>query len=234
MDIHKLLQIAKVPTDLHSVAEDAIELADRRSDGLFWYKLKTRLFYNKKIAKKLSWSNNRLIEVCPDWADMDIAPMLNITCNGDDGSWEDTPEGGRPIEAFYTNPDPSSSEYYQALHSKYAKGKYHPRSEKFRAMWYRRNGGEFKAYRLGVPVDTATGNIIYEGSKDNWQVKVYNSGDAWLIKAKRKIGFFYLNYRVGFETDNVFSGPLAPQMWYPIPGYELLAPVTWSILPSFK
>jgi len=29
----------------------------------------------------------------------------------------------------------------------------------------------------------------------------------------------------------VYCGPVTPQMWFPVPGYELLAPVTWSVLP---
>ena len=38
--------------------------------------------------------------------------------------------------------------------------------------------------------------------------------------------------RKGYEIDNVFSGDYTPQMWFPIPGYQLRAPVTWSVLPG--
>ena len=36
--------------------------------------------------------------------------------------------------------------------------------------------------------------------------------------------------RIGYEIDNLWNG--AEQAWYPIPGYELKAPLTWSVLPG--
>ena len=36
--------------------------------------------------------------------------------------------------------------------------------------------------------------------------------------------------RIGYEIDNLWNG--AEQAWYPIPGYELKAPLTRSVLPG--
>jgi len=231
MNLSRLLTIAGVPATLHVEAIDCIELADEVSDGLLAAKLKIRLFQAGAIAKAMKWEHNRLIEARPDWADRDIAPMLNITANGDNGPWIDTPEGGRPLEAFWLNPDPSSEEYARAVDACYWCKGVHPRSEKARKAWYRRNGGEYLAWSRGMAVDD--GYQLWTGTRDKLTVTVVRSGGAWLLKVTRKlIGKLSIKTRVGFEVDNVFSGPLAPQMWYPIAGHELRAPVTWSVLPA--
>lgn len=36
--------------------------------------------------------------------------------------------------------------------------------------------------------------------------------------------------RIGYEIDNLWNG--TEQAWYPIPGHELRAPLTWSVLPG--
>ena len=38
----------------------------------------------------------------------------------------------------------------------------HPRSEASRRAWYRRNGGEYRAWRLGVPVDPACTPTVWQ------------------------------------------------------------------------
>ena len=234
MNLSRYLTIAGVPPTLHTVAIDCIDYANEQSNGLFLAKLKTRLFKAGKIAKAMSWEHNRLIEARPDWAKHDIAPMLNITANGDNGPWYSTPDGDRPYEAFWTNPDPASEEYAQAVAACYWCEGEHPRSLKARKAWYRRNGGEYFAWSRGLLVDPVNGHQVWRGSEGKYSVTVVRSGDAWLLKVTRKlIGKLYLKTRVGFEVDNVFSGPLTPQMWFPIPGYELRAPATWSVLPAW-
>lgn len=235
MNLSRLLTIAGVPATLHAQVIDCIDLADDQSSGLLWAKIKIRLFKASKIAKAMSWGNNRLIEARPDWADCDIAPMSNITANGDNGPWYGTPHGDRPIEAFWLNPDTESEEYAQAIAACYWCKGAHPRSEKARKAWYRRNGGEYLAWRLGLPIDAAIGFQKWQGSEGKTAVTVMRCGDAWIVKSTRKvIGRLQLKTRVGFEVDNVFSGPLTPQMWFPIEGHELRAPVTWSVLPGWE
>ena len=72
-----------------------------------------------------------------------------------------------------------------------------------------------------------------EQEQGNTTVTVCRSGGAWLIQSRRKVlGKLHIKTRVGFEVDNVFCGDYDPQMWYPIDGYELRAPATWSVLPG--
>jgi hypothetical protein len=64
-------------------------------------------------------------------------------------------------------------------------------------------------------------------------ITVVNHGDAWQIKRDQHIAFgFGLKYRLGHEIDNVFDLKTGEQRWYPIPGYDLKTPVTWSVLPK--
>lgn len=244
MEIRRLLRIGNTPLGLLDHADATIRIAKVRAKGTTWGKWKVRLFKAGKIADALKWESNRLIEVKPEWAMYDIEPMLNITCNGDDGPWHGTPDGDRPTEGFFMNPDPESDEYKKAMQGKYCKGKMHPRSRKFRKMWYRRNGGAYLVYSKGMPVDTVIGHTITEGEEGDTRVRIYNSGDAWLIrsmktliKPRKILGMnfpgLYFKSRVGFEVDNVFSGPITPQMWFPIANHELLAPVTWHRVPTF-
>ena len=228
-----MLTIAGVPDYLHPEAIACIELADERSRGLLWHKIKARFFRAGKIAKAMQWHHHRLIDARPEWADWDIAPMLNITGHGDNGPWIDTPDGGRPLQAYWLNPDPDSADYQEAVAKCYWCPGHHPRSRKARKAWYRRNAGEYRAWRLGLPVDTTTKLAVWTGEQGNTAVTVCRSGGAWLIKSSRKVlGKLHIKTRVGFEVDNVFSGQYDPQMWYPLPGVELRAPVTWSVMPG--
>jgi len=231
----KLLTIAGVPPDLHRQAQDALTLAQGRSSGLFAAKLKTRLLRAGKIAKAMPWEAERLIDVRPDWADDDIAPMLNITGHGDNGPWHETPAGGRPVVGYWLNPDPASDEYREAVAKCYWCPGHHPRSDKARKAWYRRNGGEYRAWSLGIPVDPSLPVERWQGKEGRLSVSVVRCGDAWILNTERRlIGPLVLRGRYGFEVDNVFSGQYSPQMWFPIPGYELRAPVTWSTVPRWE
>ena len=81
--IKKYLLAAGVPSELHDQAISCISLAKERAKGLAWIKWKTRVFYTKKISKLIPWEAERLIDVKPELAYMDIAPMINITAHGD-------------------------------------------------------------------------------------------------------------------------------------------------------
>lgn len=228
MNTIKYLIAAGVPESLHAQAIACLREADELSDGLTWAKWKVRLFKAGKIARMLPWEAERLLEVRPDLADWDIAPAVNITAHGDNAGWVMTPDGSRPASGRWINQDPASEEYRNAVASNYwCKGE-HPRSQKSRKAWYRRNAGEYRAWRLGMSVDLDNVQV--------WQANgaaVYRCGDAWEIVAQDKwLGIIPVRVRVGFEIDNLFQGGV--QAWYPIAGHELRAPVTWSVLPGEK
>lgn len=231
MKIQKYLKRAKVPEELWEEAQKSIDLAEQRKKGLLWFKLKVRLFKARTISEILPWDAERLVFLRPDLADNDIAPVVNITAHGDNPPWKMTPEGGRPVEGAWLNKDSNSAEYKDAVASNYwCKGE-HPRSVKSRKAWYRRNAGEYLAWRLGVAVDAPY--TLYEGTQGRLSVKIYHSGDAWLVKVDRKlVGNFGIKTRRGFEIDNLFT-PSGEQAWYPIAGHELRAPATWSVLPAW-
>lgn len=235
MHIPELLAIAGVPPDLHQQAQDAITLAQGRSRGLFAAKAKTRLFRAGRIADAIPWEGARLIDYRPDWADDDIAPMLNITAQGDNNPhWIETPEGGRPVPDVWLNPDPNSDDYREAVAKCYWCKGHHPRSRKARKAWYRRNGGEYRAWRLGVPVDTSLQVQRWQGQDGRLSVEVVRCGEAWIINTSRQYGLLRITGRYGFEVDNVFGAAGGQQGWFPIPGYELRAPVTWGWRPRWR
>jgi hypothetical protein len=99
--------------------------------------------------------------------------------------------------------------------------------------WYRRNAGEYLAWRLGAAVEPSKGFEIWRGKDGKDSAVAWRCGTAWIVKSSTHlVGPLYLNSRKGYEIDNVFSGDYTPQMWWPIPGYQLRAPVTWSVLPG--
>lgn len=228
MNISKYLMAAGVPLHLYAAAQNSINTARERSRGLAWAKWKVRLFKAGKIAKLLPWGAERLIDVRPDLADWDIAPAVNITAHGDNAPWAMTPDGFRPAPGRWLSQNPGSEEYQKAVAANYwCKGE-PPRSKKSRKAWYRRNAGEYRAWRLGVPVDLSNVQVWHANG-----VAVYRCGGAWEIVAVRKlIGRLGVKVRVGFEIDNLFIGGV--QAWYPIAGHDLRAPVTWSVLPYIK
>ena len=228
MKVAKYLNAAGVPEALHAQAIACLREADRLSDGLTWAKWKVRLFKAGKISKLIPWDAERLIAVRPDLKDWDIAPAINITAHGDNVPWVLTADGGRPVPNVWLNQDPESEEYKQAVASNYwCKGE-HPRSEKSRKAWYHRNAGEYAAWERGVPVNVADWTKPWVGDG----VTVRRNGSAWQIVAKDKwLGFIPVKVRIGFEIDNVFTDK-GEQAWYPLPGYDLRAPVTWSVIPG--
>ena len=229
MNLLELLTTAGVPAHLHSEAIASLQDAERRARGLLWHKVKVRLFRAGKIAKMIPWHADRLIDVRPDLIDWDIAPMINITAHGDNGPWHSTAIGDRPDKGYWLKRDPESEEHKYAVSKNYwCKGE-HPRSQKSRKAWYRRNGGEGKAWQLGAPVSRQAYREPWVGDG----IEVHENSGAWEIVGRTKLwGIIPLKFRIGFEIDNVFCGDYDPQMWYPIGGYDLQAPVTWSILPS--
>lgn len=231
MDYVKYLTLAGVPEELHAQAVESLEQARKASRWLTVRKWRVRLFKAGWIADQLEWADNRLIDAHPDKLDWDIAPVLNVTAQGDNGPWIDTQEGGRPTQDFWLNDDPASTEYQQAVESCYWCKGAHPRSKKARKAWYRRNAGEGLAFRLGQVVDPDEIKI-WRGTKGRTSVVAYKSGKVWQLRIYTKlIGFSWLR-RIGCEVDNVFCGEHAPRMWYPLPGGELRAPASWTSLPT--
>lgn len=229
--ITELLQLAGLDGLNLSHAEDSLEIARENAKGLTWAKWKVRLFKAGKIADALRWEDERLVDIMPSKADWDIAPMLNITAHGDNVPWVD----GRPVPGVWLDQNPDSPEYRLAVAANYwCKGE-HPRSKKSRKAWYRRNAGEFRAWRLGMPIAPQKDDRrawFFVG--DDCTVEVRKVGNAFLLKAATKVfPGLYLKTRIGFEVDNVIT-PSGAQGWYPAPGFELRAPVTWSVLPTTK
>lgn len=230
MNYTKYLTAAGVPIELHQSAISCLEEANKKSSGLLSFKWRTRLFKNKKIAKLLSWENERLCTRYPELSDWDIAPMLNITAHGDNVPWANTPSGSRPVEGCWLDKNPKSQEYMIAVASNYWLPGTHPRSLESRAAWYRRNAGEFLAYRLGLPV-TVSKDTVRIWTSDT--ATVYECEGVWQLVAKdRLLGIIPIAIRIGYELSNLWNGE--EQAWYPIPGYELKAPLTWSIIPFKK
>ena len=227
------LEIAGVPADRHAEALASLYRADEDSAGLLWHKLKARWFKAGKIAEALAWEDERLCTVRPDMARLDIAPAINVTAHGDNGPW--TPDGSRPLSNYWRNPDPASAEYAEAVAANYWLPGAHPRSKESRKAWYRRNAGEYEACARGAAIDPANGFEIWRGERGRTRVIVWQCSGAWIVKTSfRLVGDLAINTRRGYEIDNVFSGDYTAQMWWPIDGYALRAPVTWSTLPGRK
>jgi hypothetical protein len=218
MKLIEYLRRAGVPARLHAEALASLEEARSRAKGLTLFKWKVRLLHAGKIAKLLPWEADRLIDLRPDLADWDIAPMTNITAHGDNIPWP----GGRPAEhAWFDESDPA------AVAANYWCEGAHPRSQKSRKAWYRRNAGEYRAWRLGMPVDLATAEVFQGGG-----VTVFHCSGAWqILTADKWLGFIPVAVRVGFEVSNVWRSSDGAQLWYPIKGHDLRAPVTWSVIP---
>lgn len=234
MRFNDQLSIAGVPTADYQIANEVLEHAYDQIQGLIVAKWKVRIMKPEQISKILKWEDERLIDVRPDLFAWDIAPMINITAHGDNAHWVSTPEGGRPAPGRWLNPDPTSEEYRLAVQSNYWCEGTHPRSIESRFAWYRRNAGEFMAYKNGMKIDLTQGVKVYRGTKGKETVTVFNCGDVWQLNATTKyFGNIGIKTRIGFEINNVWNEGQNIQAWYPIPGYELKAPVTWSNLPTF-
>jgi hypothetical protein len=231
MTLPETLSLAGVPEHLHAEALASIAQAEKAKRGLLLHKLKARWLHAGDIADALAWNDERLCIKHPDLCDWDIAPMVNVTAHGDNGPWEI--DGSRPKANYWLSQDVTSNEYQTAVASNYwCKGQ-HPRSKKSVKAWYRRNAGEYLAWRLGAAIDPAKGFEIWRGKDGKNSAVVWRCCGAWIVKSSTHlVGPLYLNSRKGYEVDNVFSGDYSPQMWWPIEGYALRAPVTWSVLPG--
>lgn len=233
MDLRKYLVKAGVPDDKIDEAITSIISAEPRTKGLLWFKIKARLFKSKELASYIPWEGERLLYYRPDLKDYDVAPMINIPGHGDNVPWGMTPNGLRPFPGVWMSKDPDSDEYKQAVASNYWCEGTHPRSPESRRAWYKRNAGEFMAYRLGEVVDFERDGPPTFYEKDG--VLVVNSGKVWFIRVKTKlIGKLNWQTRLGYEVPNLWNREKNIQGWYPISGYELRAPVTNSSIPSFK
>ena len=169
--IKKYLLAAGVPSELHDQAISCIGLAKERAKGLVWIKWKTRLFYTRMVSEIIPWEAERLIDIRPDLAYMDIAPMINITAHGDNAPWVMTPEGSRPFPGRWLDPNDVSA--IEANH--WCKGE-HPRSKKSRKLWYQRNAGEYVAWERGVPCKDFKKGVVKVWESNS--VRVLNWGDA--------------------------------------------------------
>lgn len=235
MNITPYLQSAGVPPTLWPEAQAAIDEAHATTGGtlgpLTWRKHFVRLFRAGKIADLLAWEDNRLIDRHPELADWDIAPVLNVTCNGDNGVWRDTPEGGRPDPDSWGNPDPASEDYRRAVAANYWLPGGHPREQASRKAWYRRNACEYAAWAKGC----AVGKTVQEWTDNG--ITVLRSGDAWQIFGTVKwLGPIRLKIDIGYEVANVFAQINGKwvQGWYPLPTHELRACVVWVIHPTWS
>lgn len=231
MTPQQALHLAGVPEARHAEALASIAQAKDAKRGLLAHKLKARWLHAGDIAKALAWGDERLCTVRPDLARWDIAPMLNVTAHGDNGPW--APDGSRPLSGYWLDADPESADYAAAVAANYWLKGTHPRSKESRRAWYRRNAGEYEAWARGAAIDPANGFEIWRGERGRTRVIVWQCSGAWIVKTSfRLIGNLAINTRRGYEIDNVFSGDYSPQMWWPVPGYELKAPVTWSTVPG--
>lgn len=231
--MNDILQIAGVPETLRAQCLDNLAIAEEASRGMTWHKLKVRLLRAGKIARMLKWTDNRLIDVAPDLASWDVAPMLNVTAQGDNYAQDES----SPREDYWLNPDPRSAEYLLAKTGCYWCPGEHPRSEKSRKAWYRRNGGEYEAWARGWPVSNVGTFQTWEGESGRTKVTAHTCDGAWYIEVRRTYGPFVICGQYGFELANVFQAPGGTrrrQMWWPLPGYELRATVTWSTIPRWK
>lgn len=233
------LSKAGVPEHLIAQAEANVRTADKRSKGLLWKKWSVRLWGYKELAKMLAWEDERLFYKYPELLDKDIAPVINITCNGDNANWN--PVTNLPEEGQWLNKDPESAEYKEAVASCYWCEGHHPRSLTARMAWYHRNAGEGYAYQNGLEVGKAiANNDVQRYNSADGKCVVFRAGDVWLLNYKTKlVGKLAWETRIGFEIDNVWKpdpngGPVGIQKWYSLPGFELNAPVTWSKLPTFS
>ena len=219
-----LLQQAGLTGDLLVNAHDTLLQARDKAKGLFWSKWRVRLFKAGKIAGMLSWSDERLLDVRPELAAWDIAPVINVTAHGDNVPWINTNDGPRPVPGAWM------TDTIAAREANYWCPGEHPRSERSRKAWYRRNAGEFEAWSRGKAVDVAHARLFRANG-----VTVRECNGAWQLDAHIKLlGFIPANVRIGYEISNVWRESDGAQLWYPIPGYELRAPLTWSVIPGRK
>lgn len=54
----------------------------------------------------------------------------------------------------------------------------------------------------------------------------------WDYRERQEFLFIPVVVRVGYEISNLWRESDGAQLWFPIPGADLRAPVTWSVLPG--
>jgi len=226
------LKIAGVPEHLHDEALRNLNLAKMRSKGMLWHKIEARVFKAGKIAKKISWGDERLLDVAPELARYDIEPMINITAHGDNSPWGNA----GPVPGAWLNQDPESDEYKQAVAANYWCEGEHPRGKKSVKAWYRRNGGAYEAWWRGWTVDPVNKPQEWQGSAGNISVYVLEHSGGWYVESREEYGPLVFCGQYGFEIGNVFAKQNGAwvQNWYPCAGHELRATVTWSTIPRIK
>ena len=230
MIVNSILELAGVPTGLRAEALLCFEQSKQRQPSHL-RKHWVRLMKAGKIASLLDWGDNRLIDKHPELADWDIAPVLNVTCNGDNGPWiVDETGQGKPYENSWLDRDTASVEYALACQRNYWLMGHHPRSPEARKAWYRRNACEYMAWSKGMPIDPAM--PMQEWTENG--VTVLKCGRVWQAKGTLQIlGPLRWKFDIGYEVGNVFAriNNRWVQSWYPLPGYELRACVCWVVYP---
>lgn len=225
----RLLTLAGVPDALQAEALACFERS-RRDQPSHLRKHWMRLIKAGQIASLLDWQDNRLLDKHHELQDWDIAPVLNVTCNGDAGIWRETPEGGRPDPQCWLDTDPKSADYQLAVQRNYWLPGAHPRSPEARKAWYRRNACEYEAWRKGMPIDPSL--PVQEWSAGG--VTVLKCGNVWQASGTLQIlGPMRWVMDIGYEVGNVMAKVNGAwvQSWYPLPGYELRACVCHVVYP---
>ena len=229
MNISKMLSKLDAPAEVKEAAHVALSAAVDKSKGLTWHKWKLRLFKAKKLASKLSWESERLIDVDPNLLSSDIAPVINVTAYGDHVVWV---EGVGPVPGTWMNKDPNSEDYKSNLAASKEKGykhDVHSRTKEWHTWWYRRNAGEGEAWIRGAAVGPMPQRPqVWKGEN----TLLLHSGDAWqLYHFKPWFGKWGLLTEIGHEISNVWNFKYDAQGHYPIPGYELRGPLSCTALP---
>lgn len=228
----KYLEQAGVPVDLHKDALKCLEEAKERSKGLLWHKTKVRWLKAGKLAKMIPWEAERLIDVRLDLASYDVAPVENVKILGDFFPWVQTAQGYKPSRGQWLNPDPESEEYKIAVASNKWTPNTHPRSYKSKKNAFRRNGGEYEAWSRGITLPKTLTKDDVQTYRGNGVV-VHHSNGAWQIITRDKwLKIIPVKVRIGYEIDNVYNTTDGIQNWIALDGFDLRAPLSWSIIPG--
>lgn len=84
--IGRALALAGVPEHLHSQAQNALEQARSRAQGLALHQLRARLAA-KRIARALPWAAETVEDALPAYASYGVAPNWGNGVNGDNVPW---------------------------------------------------------------------------------------------------------------------------------------------------
>lgn len=161
----------------------------------------------------------------PLWAEVqaDLAARRQAIVDAG-GMWvRDAP----PLTPLELDPDPSSLSYRSAVARNYWCPGHHPRSQKARLAWLRRNGGEREAWARGVALPDGQGIVRHAHRRGRWHAEVLHVGpNIWQVNVRLHLmGKLSLYWRCGYELDNARHA-------HPRPGYERRACVTWGWRPE--